>query len=1084
MIRIVLALATVTAVCADEFFPIVSPELQVDLFAQEPLVRNPCALAFDAQGRLCVGMGPQYRNPQPDTPGDSVFILVDADGDGRADARKEFATGFNCIQGLAWKGGALWVANSPDLTVVRDLDGDDVADEYVRLYTDLGNLEHALHGLNWAPDGKLYMSKGNSKGLNQPPGRVAPKPFRDLWGVQAPGAPDFPEPLKFRRENYQRNYHAPDDDWGREGGILRCDADGANLEIVARGFRNPWDISFDDGFNWLGTDNDQTLGDKIFSPFYGAHFGWGHPWSFDWEGEYHWPTVPASGPLFEGSGAGVVFCGVESYPEKYRGVFLINDWLRREVLIYRPRWEGARLRPENSPLELLASAGAGRSMDRSHGRKFDPVDIEIGPDDAIYISSWGRSYGAELQNGAMANEGRIYRLRPKGLAPTKLDLPRGPLAQWPAEALLARLASPLPVWRADAQEELIRRGAVQELEQVLERPGPKALRTWAAWTLGRMLSEERLLQRFGELARSPRVDLNLRIQALRILGHRRTFPIELASLLRDDQARLRLETALAIRQAKTREAAELLAQAAAREQDRVVFYALWGAMSELGTSEQKRAWLRSSEPGVRLAAALGALESDALSAGALQDLSRDSDPRVADLARRRLAGKAEAIIRGRPLQTVAPRPSQARRATVPEVLALLPNADARRGRDLFIDANAAGCIACHRLEGVGNVFAPDLSGIGQRADAEFIARSILEPSAAITEGFVKHLFITKESEEFSGIVLEETGSAVKIGLANGETVSLPVSLVAKRETTRESAMPSNYSEILTAGQIADLVSFLAKGGSGFAIAAGHGRLDLRFNSAPVATYVFQHEQMTRPALVNVHTRAGTLVTRPFPAPAEADHRWMHPGLSVSFGWLDGHDYWRGKARVRHGGFLVEPAASNDAARWTARNEYLSEDGSSIVCIEEASWEVRATDDGFLILLQCEFYNPEHDFVFGDQEESGLCLRLEPRLAVKNGTGTILNDRGDRNEAGAWGEEFNWIDYSGLTERSTRAGLLLLPHPGNPRASWSHCRDYGVLVANPFPRQPREQKDPVARTVVKKGERFRLGWSVVVYEKAR
>ena len=51
-----------------------------------------------------------------------------------------------------------------DLTVVRDTDGDEVADEYVRLYTDLGNLEHGLHGLNWAPD-KLYMSKGNSKGL-------------------------------------------------------------------------------------------------------------------------------------------------------------------------------------------------------------------------------------------------------------------------------------------------------------------------------------------------------------------------------------------------------------------------------------------------------------------------------------------------------------------------------------------------------------------------------------------------------------------------------------------------------------------------------------------------------------------------------------------------------------------------------------------------------------------------------------------------------------------------------------------------------------------------------------------------------
>jgi hypothetical protein len=209
---------------------------------------------------------------------------------------------------------------------------------------------------------------------------------------------------------------------------------------------------------------------------------------------------------------------------------------------------------------------------------------------------------------------------------------------------------------------------------------------------------------------------------------------------------------------------------------------------------------------------------------------------------------------------------------------------------------------------------------------------------------------------------------------------------------------------------------------------------------------------------------------------------MHPGIGVSFGWLDGQDYWRGKARVRHGGFVVEPAVSREAAHWTARNEYLSEDGQSLVCIEEARWEMRATAEGFALQIQSEFYNPDREFVFGDQEESGLCIRMEPRLIVKNGTGTILNDRGDRNEAGAWGKEFQWIDYSGATERKTRAGILLVPDPENPRPSWSHCRDYGVLVANPFPRQPREQKDPVTRTVVKRGERFRLRWSLVIYEK--
>ncbi|MFN9295619.1 MAG: hypothetical protein ACK6EB_46695, partial [Planctomyces sp.] len=102
-------------------------------------------MAFDGRGRLLIGMGPQYRNPTPETPGDSVVLVLDEDGDGRAETTKVFATGFNAIQGVAWRGGDLWIANAPDLTIVRDVDGDDVADEYVKVYTDLGNLEHGLH---------------------------------------------------------------------------------------------------------------------------------------------------------------------------------------------------------------------------------------------------------------------------------------------------------------------------------------------------------------------------------------------------------------------------------------------------------------------------------------------------------------------------------------------------------------------------------------------------------------------------------------------------------------------------------------------------------------------------------------------------------------------------------------------------------------------------------------------------------------------------------------------------------------------------------------------------------------------------
>jgi hypothetical protein len=50
----------------DPVLPTVVPGLTVKLYAQEPLVRNPAAMAFDRRGRLFVGQGPQYRNPTPE----------------------------------------------------------------------------------------------------------------------------------------------------------------------------------------------------------------------------------------------------------------------------------------------------------------------------------------------------------------------------------------------------------------------------------------------------------------------------------------------------------------------------------------------------------------------------------------------------------------------------------------------------------------------------------------------------------------------------------------------------------------------------------------------------------------------------------------------------------------------------------------------------------------------------------------------------------------------------------------------------------------------------------------------------------
>ena len=1252
LLPLILLLSTLAATPAD--FPLVSDDLEVKLFAREPLVRNPCAIAFDAKGRLCVGMGPQYRTPKLETAGDSVWILLDENHDGVAEGRKRFATGFNSIQGLAWKNGRLWVANAPDLTVVRDIDGDEVADEYIRLYTDLGNLEHGLHGLNWAPDGRLYMSKGNSKGLTQLPDRVAPRAFRELWGVQAPDAPDFPAPKIFNAANYQKNYHDPADDWGREGGILRCDGNGKNLEIFSRGFRNPWDICFDDGFTWLGTDNDQTHGDKIFSPFYGAHFGWGHPWSYDWKGDNHLPTVPAAGPLFEGSGTGVIFCSMPLWPKKYRGVFLINDWLRRQVYIFRPKWDGARLKPEKEKFDLFAHAGGGRTMGKSEGRSFSPVDIEVGPDGAVWISSWGREYGAKMANGNQQNEGRIYRLWPKGVkAVFKPQSKRAkPLKEWSMRELLADLGSHLPVWRANASEQLVRRKEVVigPLMDALrgDAKNETSLETWAAWTLGRIQPHNAQLHAmFGSMVQDAK-SLNLRLQSLRILAwcarHPRGLPLPdtVRAALTDTEPRIRREALLAIREAGHDSWHADVLNLLARETDRMVFYTAWGALLETAPAEARKAMLTDQRAGVRRGAFLSLLEEDALAPEALRLLAKDTDPSTAALAKRRLGGKAAAIIKGpslkvtpegvavsvHPLVSVVSKieahqspgyrearlqvgafayvdrryrilelpsefagetfiqgrnhdaeaggdrvltltlrhpstvfladdvrggglptwaharfkPTQlqlhtddarhriymadfpsgkftlggnsegvkARKSnylviirpklltppivptTAAAVLSLLKNASADRGQSLFHARGGANCALCHQLENNGNIFAPDLADIGSRADANGLIRSILKPSAEITEGFALRVFTKKSGDVVAGIVLAETGQSVKLALANGTVARIAQRNIQSRQTLKTSAMPPTFGAILQPQQVADLIAYLQNQKNkpqtvtpkttGFSFTEQKDRVTLRLDGRKITEYLLDHPHLTRRAFINVHTHTGIQVTRNYPPMASdgSDHPIMHPGIWMGFGHLDGQDYWRLKAKVLHDGFVDKPKDGKDRASFTVRNRYLTSDGNSEICHEINRIEFRRHEIGMLLLWDSTFQNDKRDFHFGDQEESGLAIRVATPLNVQGGTGTIINDSGEKNGAGTWGRPMRWIDYSGKINKR-QVGLMIVPAADNPRQCWSHSRDYGVLVANPFPKQPKERREPYVKTWIKKGQPFRIRYAVLIHD---
>ena len=50
---------------------------------------------------------------------------------------------------------------------------------------------------------------------------------------------------------------------------------------------------------------------------------------------------------------------------------------------------------------------------------------------------------------------------------------------------------------------------------------------------------------------------------------------------------------------------------------------------------------------------------------------------------------------------------------------------------------AAGCVACHKLDGQGATIAPDLTHVGSRRDADSIRKKILDPMSSIAKGYEK-----------------------------------------------------------------------------------------------------------------------------------------------------------------------------------------------------------------------------------------------------------------------------------------------------------------------------------------------------------
>jgi putative membrane-bound dehydrogenase-like protein len=132
----------------------------------------------------------------------------------------------------------------------------------------------------------------------------------------------------------------------------------------------------------------------------------------------------------------------------------------------------------------------------------------------------------------------------------------------------------------------------------------------------------------------------------------------------------------------------------------------------------------------------------------------------------------------------------------------LEKANASAGRVLF----TKHCATCHKIFGLGNEIAPDLTGAG-RHDMDYLLSNIVDPSAVVTKDFQMTVFNLTDGRTVSGIVAVETDRSVTVQTAT-EKVTIAKGDIESRKPSVLSLMPDGLLQPLSQQELRDLFKYL------------------------------------------------------------------------------------------------------------------------------------------------------------------------------------------------------------------------------------------------------------------------------------
>lgn len=605
--------------------------LKVEVWASEPLLTNPVALAFDDQGRAYVAETYRRRTSvldirrfedwtvenlalrsvedrtaflqrklpeaavtkpgkdKADRNGDGQYdwrdlaveserikIVEDADGDGHADRSSVLAEGFNSVAtgvgaGVCPTGGKedpTFYTCAPDLWKISADGSKEKLFSGFAVHVAYGG--HDLHGPKVGPDGRLY------------------------WSIADCGAHVVGKEGQV--------IDVPD-----SGAVFRCETDGSKLELVAKGLRNPQSLAFNELGDLFTGDNNADGGDKArwIHVVEGADYGWRIGWQFlpklgAWNAEGMWHLdaernlniLPPAGHVGHGP-AGIAYYPGTGLPDSYHDHFFMADFpggaraftVRQKGASYVVSGD-ADLLQDNSPQKLNGKMLWG----------LYPSDVAFAPGGGLYVLDW-------IQGWEKTGKGRIFRVFDPAADESPLtretrQILKEGFSQRDIKNLASLLGHADQRVRLGAQFELVRRGDPVPLAQATLSGNPRLMRLHGIWGVTQ-LARRKPATAQSLLPLSTDTDAEVRAQWAKFVGDARvTNELDLVQrLIADPEPRVRFQAAMAIARCQPT-ASPALFKALATD-DPYLRHAAVVALSRCGQDLDLSAGINSFEPAAR-----------------------------------------------------------------------------------------------------------------------------------------------------------------------------------------------------------------------------------------------------------------------------------------------------------------------------------------------------------------------------------------------------------------------------------------------------------------------------------------------------